>query len=88
LPEELDLWLASDQAPAKGGWNVSAVDGFLAGIIAGPELIESKEWTRLIFGRRPLGKDGDAAVPRVVDRPAPVPAQAASAEPGTERLAA
>ena len=24
--EELDLWLASDHAPAKGGWNVSAVD--------------------------------------------------------------
>ena len=60
--EELDLWLASDQAPAKGGWNVSAVDGFLAGIIVGPEPIEPKEWTRLIFAARPLGKDGDAAV--------------------------
>jgi hypothetical protein len=42
--EELDLWLASDQAPAKGGWNVSAVDG----LIADPEPIRSAEWTRLI----------------------------------------
>jgi uncharacterized protein len=66
--EELELWLASDQAPAKGGWNVSAVDGFLAGIIIGPEPIEPKEWTRLIFGARPLGKDADAAVRAVLDR--------------------
>src|SRR5688572_27991953 len=60
--EELDDWLASDHAPAKGGWNVSAVDGFLAGIIVGPAPIEPKEWTRLIFGARPLGKDADAAI--------------------------
>ncbi len=66
--EELELWLASDQAPAKGGWNVSAVDGFLAGIIIGPEPIEPKEWTRLIFGARPLGKDADAALQTVLDR--------------------
>jgi uncharacterized protein len=66
--EELDLWLASDHAPAKGGWNVSAVDGFLAGIVAGPEPIGPKEWTRLIFGARPLGKDADAAVQAVLDR--------------------
>jgi uncharacterized protein len=70
--EELDDWLASDHAPAKGGWNVSAVDGFLAGIIVGPEPIEPKEWTRLIFGRRPLGKDADAAVQAVLDRHATV----------------
>jgi uncharacterized protein len=66
--EELELWLASDQAPAKGGWNVSAVDGFLAGIIIGPEPIEPKEWTRLIFGARPLGPDGEAALQAVLDR--------------------
>ena len=65
--EELELWLASDQAPAKGGWNVSAVDGFLAGIIIGPEPIEPKEWTRLIFGARPLGPDGEAALQAVLD---------------------
>ena len=41
--EELDLWLASDHAPAKGGWNVSAMDGFLAGIVVGPEPIEPAE---------------------------------------------
>ncbi len=70
--EELDDWLASDPAPAKGGWNVSAVDGFLAGIIVGREPIEPKGWTRLIFGVRPLGKDGDAAVQAVLDRHATV----------------
>ncbi len=42
-PEELELWLASDQAPAKGGWNVSAVDGLLAGIVVGPEPVEPEE---------------------------------------------
>ncbi len=66
--EELELWLASDQAPAKGGWNVSAVDGLIAGIAIGPEPIEPKEWTRLIFGARPLGPDGEAALQAVLDR--------------------
>ena len=66
--EELELWLASDHAPAKGGWNVSAVGGLLAGIIIGPEPIEPEEWTRLIFGARPLGKDADAALQAVLDR--------------------
>jgi uncharacterized protein len=70
--EELDLWLASDRAPAKGGWNVSAVDGLIAGIIIGPEPIEPAEWTRLIFGARPLGTDGDAALQAVLDRHAAV----------------
>jgi uncharacterized protein len=70
--EELELWLASDHAPAKGGWNVSAVDGLLAGVVVGPEPIEPEEWTRLIFGARPLGKDADAAVQAVLDRHAAV----------------
>jgi uncharacterized protein len=70
--EELDLWLASDRAPAKGGWNVSAVDGLIAGIVVGPEPIEPNEWTRLIFGARPLGSDGDAALRAVLDRHAVV----------------
>jgi uncharacterized protein len=66
--EELDLWLGSDRAPAKGGWNVSAVDGLIAGSVAGPEPIQPAEWTRLIFGARPLGEDGDAALQAVLDR--------------------
>jgi uncharacterized protein len=70
--EELELWLASDQAPAKDGWNVSAVDGLLAGIVVGPGPIEPKEWTRLIFGARPPGKDGDAALQAVLDRHAAI----------------
>ncbi len=44
------------------------MDGFLAGIVVGPEPIEPKEWTRLIFGARPLGKNGDAAIQAVLDR--------------------
>ena len=66
--EELDLWLASDRAPAKGGWNVSAVDGLIAGIVAGPEPIQPAEWTRLIFGAWPLGEDGAATLQAVLDR--------------------
>ena len=66
--EELDLWLGSDRAPAKGGWNVSAVDGLIAGIVVGPEPVLPAEWTRLIFGARPLGEDGDTALQAVLDR--------------------
>ena len=66
--EELELWLASDHAPAKGGWNVSAVDGLVAGIVVGPEPVEPQEWTRLIFGARPRGPDGEAALQAVLDR--------------------
>jgi uncharacterized protein len=66
--EELELWLASDHAPAKGGWNVSAVDGLIAGIAVSPEPIEPKEWTRLIFGTQPLGPDGEAALQAMLDR--------------------
>jgi hypothetical protein len=66
--KELEVWLASDQVSAKSGWNVSAVDGFLAGIVAGSEPIEPKEWARLIFGPWPLGKDGNAALQAVLDR--------------------
>ena len=80
--EELDLWLASDHAPAKGGWNVSAVDGLVAGIVAGPEPVEPAEWTRLIFGARPLGEDGDAALQAVLDRHAAVARILAAAPAG------
>jgi len=66
--EELDLWLASAQAPAPGGWNVPAVDGLIAGIIVGPEPIAAVEWTRLIFGARPLGPEGTAARQAMLDR--------------------
>ena len=72
--EELELWLASDQAPAKDGWNVSAVDGLLAGIVIGPEPVEPEEWTRLIFGARPLGRDSDAALQVVLDLRQPLAA--------------
>jgi uncharacterized protein len=44
------------------------VDGLIAGIVAGPEPIRPAEWTRLIFGARPLGEDVDAALQAVLDR--------------------
>jgi len=48
------------------------VDGLIAGIVAGPEPVEPAEWTRLIFGARPPGEDGDAARRAVLDRHAAV----------------
>src|SRR3954454_3354652 len=80
--EELELWLASDPAPAKGGWNVSAVDGLIAGIVAGPEPVEPAEWTRLIFGARALGEAGVAALGAVLDRHAAVARILAAAPAG------
>src|SRR4051794_41806622 len=77
--EELELWLASDRAPVKGGWNVSAVDGLIAGIVAGPAPIEPAEWTRLIFGARRLGGGGGAGPPAGAPPPAAAAARPAEA---------
>src|SRR3954464_9039486 len=66
--EQLDLWLASDRAPAKSGWNVSAVDGLIAGIVIGPEPIEPKGWRRVVLRARAVGPHGEAALQAVLDR--------------------
>ena len=47
--EELDAFLMSDRAP-EGGMQLSDLDGFLAGIAIGPELIMPSEWLPVIWG--------------------------------------
>jgi uncharacterized protein len=47
--EELDAFLMSDRAP-EGCMQLSDLDGFLAGIAIGPELIMPSEWVPVIWG--------------------------------------
>lgn len=46
--EELDEFLMSDDA-TEDSMQLSELDGFLAGIVAGPELIMPSEWTPVIW---------------------------------------
>jgi uncharacterized protein len=45
----LDAFLMSDRAP-ENGMGLSDLDGFLTGIVVGPELIMPSEWLPLIWG--------------------------------------
>ena len=55
--EELDEFLNSDQAPSDC-MGISDLDGFLAGIVAGPERIVPSEWLPVIWqGGEPEFKD-------------------------------
>jgi uncharacterized protein len=45
----LDAFLLSDRAP-ENSMGVSDLDGFLTGIIVGPELIIPNEWLPIIWG--------------------------------------
>ncbi len=47
--EELDEFLISDNAP-EDGLLLSDLDGFLTGIVVGPELIMPSEWMPVIWG--------------------------------------
>jgi uncharacterized protein len=47
--EELDAFLMSDRAP-EDCMQLSDLDGFLAGIAIGPELIMPSEWLPVIWG--------------------------------------
>src|SRR5512132_1995115 len=47
--DELDAFLMSDRAP-EGCMQLSDLDGFLAGIAIGPELIMPSEWVPVIWG--------------------------------------
>ena len=47
--DELDAFLMSDRAP-EDCMQVSDLDGFLAGIGIGPELIMPSEWVPVIWG--------------------------------------
>ena len=59
--EELDKFLMSDDAP-EDCLQISELDGFLAGIVVGPELIKPSEWVPCIWmGGEPEFKDMDQA---------------------------
>ena len=47
--EELDAFLMSDRAP-EDSMQLSDLDGFLAGVAVGPELIMPSEWLPVIWG--------------------------------------
>ena len=58
---ELDEFLMSDDAP-EDCLQISELDGFLAGIVVGPELIKPSEWVPCIWmGGEPEFKDMDQA---------------------------
>ena len=59
--EELDEFLLSDDAPEEC-LQISDLDGFLAGIVVGPELIMPNEWVPCIWnGEEPNFKSADHA---------------------------
>src|SRR5215211_8396661 len=45
----LDAFLMSDRAP-EGSMGLSDLDGFLTGVVVGPEVIMPSEWTRVVWG--------------------------------------
>ncbi len=45
----LGAFLMSDRAP-ENSMGLSDVDGFLTGVVVGPELIMPSEWTRVVWG--------------------------------------
>jgi uncharacterized protein len=47
--DALDAFLVSDRAP-EGSMGLSDLDGFLAGIAAGPELVMPGEWLPVVWG--------------------------------------
>ena len=59
--EELDEFLMSDQTP-DDCMQLSDLDGFLTGIVVGPELIMPSEWTPVIWhGGEPEFEDIEQA---------------------------
>lgn len=48
--DDLEAWLAAQPAIARRNWTVSAIDGFCAALVAGPERIATEAWLRVIFG--------------------------------------
>lgn len=47
--EALDRFLTSDRSPSES-MMLSELDGFLTGIVAGPEMVMPSEWLPLVFG--------------------------------------
>jgi uncharacterized protein len=69
--DQLDTWLSSDRAPPDG-MMLSDLDGFLAGLIVGPEFIHPEEWLPRVWGDpnlvEPPGPRGQRAVQAIVNR--------------------
>lgn len=63
---ELEAHLASDRVP-PGTFDLSALDGFLAAIAAGPEPISPEEWLPMIWGEGPSPFTDQAEAFRIVD---------------------
>lgn len=70
--DELDVYLSSDDSPPGTSMAISDLDGFLTGLIVGPEFIHPEEWMRKVFGGPPpVGFEhdlGTAAIRAILDR--------------------
>jgi uncharacterized protein len=64
--EALDWYLNSDLSP-DDGMGLSDLDGFLTGIVIGPELIHPNEWMAVIWGNEEPKFESDAQRRMVVD---------------------
>ncbi|HEX2725600.1 MAG TPA: ligase-associated DNA damage response DEXH box helicase, partial [Beijerinckiaceae bacterium] len=63
LGDDLEAWLAEQPDIARRNWTVSAIDGFCAALVVGPEHITTEAWLRVIFGPNlPTTSMGLAAV--------------------------
>jgi uncharacterized protein len=59
--DELDAYLSSDRSPPES-MMLSDLDGFLAGIAVGPELVMPSEWLPVVWGgEEPVFADGEEA---------------------------
>ena len=47
--EVLDAYLNSEKSPA-GSMGLSDLDGFLTGLVVGPEVVRPAEWMKLVWG--------------------------------------
>ena len=66
--DDLEAWLADQPDIARRNWTVSAIDGFCAALVVGPERIATEAWLRVIFGPSlPTTPMGLAAVQAVLD---------------------
>ena len=64
--EELDQYLRSDHTPPHC-MQLSQLDGFLTGIIVGPERIMPSEWLPVVWGEGGLAPSDDGKVQAIVD---------------------
>ena len=66
--DDLEAWLTEQPDIARRNWTVSAINGFCAALVVGPERIATEAWLRVIFGPSlPTTPMGLAAVQAVLD---------------------